>query len=63
MLLNVIPSLDALFQNPPYYDLLTSFAQCPATAQLPLLYLSDCIIKTVGEPFKTLFCPALPTVR
>ena len=52
----------AFFENPPH-DLPLSFPQCPPSAQLPLLYLSDCIIKTVGEPFKTLFCPALPTVR
>ena len=36
--------------------------QCPTSGQLPLLYLADCIIKTVGEPYKSLFCPALPTV-
>lgn len=38
------------------------FLQCPEAAQLPLLYLVDCIMKTVGEPYVSHFCPPLPSV-
>jgi hypothetical protein len=43
-----------LFSLPP--------VQAPAPQKLPVLYLLDSISKLVGEPYKTLFSPALPEV-
>jgi hypothetical protein len=37
--------------------------QCPPAHKLPALYLVDCIIKNVGEPYKALFTPRLPKAR
>lgn len=37
--------------------------QCPAPQQLPLLYLVDCILKTVTQHYLPLLCPPLPSVR
>ena len=36
--------------------------QAPADLKLPALYLLDSISKTIGDPYKTYFSPALPEV-
>ncbi|EFN55776.1 hypothetical protein CHLNCDRAFT_145220 [Chlorella variabilis] len=46
---------------PSLANLLTSrIVQAPPSQKLPVLYLLDSISKLVGEPYKTLFSPALP---
>mmetsp|Transcript_35597 Transcript_35597/g.79099 ORF Transcript_35597/g.79099 Transcript_35597/m.79099 type:complete len:371 (-) Transcript_35597:324-1436(-) len=36
--------------------------ECPASCRLPALYLTDCILKTVGHPYVLYLSPVIPTM-